>query len=165
MDNNVHYITHSTTTSHRCCGGALEAHHQLTCGVVIDVVVALGTIDAEENLVVVVLVPVKGEHAGAAPLWVAAKKARHAGHELSERRGTARSEERRRGCKELLGALALHQLGHTDRQTGRQMNRQTDGRTDRQVGRQMNAGTHGRIDRQTGRQINRWTDGPTDRQM
>lgn len=56
----------------------------LTGRVVIDIVVALGAIDPQKHLVVVVLIPVEGQDPGAASLWVPAEEAGHAGHQLGE---------------------------------------------------------------------------------
>lgn len=46
----------------------------LTGGLVVDIVVALGAVDAQEDLVVVVFVPVEGQHPGAPALWVATEQ-------------------------------------------------------------------------------------------
>lgn len=94
----------------------LDPYHQLcytsslTGGVVINIVAALGAVDPQEHLVVVVLVPVEGQDPGAAPLRVSTEEARHAGHELGERGGTAGLEQRGEGLQELLRALPLQQL-------------------------------------------------------
>lgn len=59
-------------------------HASLTSGVVIDIVVALGAVDPQKHLVVVVLVPVEGQDPGAPSLWVPTEEARQAGHQLGE---------------------------------------------------------------------------------
>lgn len=84
----------------------------LTCRVVVHVVVALGAVDTQKHLVVVVLVPVEGQDPGAPSLGVAAEEAGHAGHELGERGGTPRPKQGGERPEELLRALPLHQLEH-----------------------------------------------------
>lgn len=85
-----------------------KAACQLTCRVVVDIVVALAAIDAQENLVVVVLVPVEGGDPGEGALGVAAHQVGHGGHHLPE--GRAVLEEGGHGPEELPGAVPLMQL-------------------------------------------------------
>lgn len=82
----------------------------LTGGLVVGVAVALGAIDAQEGLVVVVLVPVEGQHPGAPSLWVPTEEAGHAGQQLSERLGSPGLKQRGEHPQKLLGAVPLHQL-------------------------------------------------------
>lgn len=82
----------------------------LTGGLVVGVAVALGAIDAQEDLVVVVLVPVEGQYPGAPSLWVPTEEARHAGQQLSERGGSPSLKERGDHPEKLLRAVPLQQL-------------------------------------------------------
>lgn len=81
---------------------------------------ALGAIDPQEHLVVVVLVPVEGQDSGAASLWVSAEQARYAGHQLGEGGGTPGLEQRRDGPQQLPRALPLHELRRR-REAGRKI--------------------------------------------
>lgn len=90
----------------------------LTGGVVVGVAVALGAVDAQEDLVVVVLVPVEGQHPGATPLRVPAEEAGHAGQQLSEGGGSPGLEQRGDHPQKLLRAVPLHQLDTQRQQAG-----------------------------------------------
>lgn len=71
---------------------------------------AFGAIDAQKDLVVVVLVPVEGEHPGAPSFWVPAEEAGHVGQQLSEGGGSPGLKQRGDHPQELLRAVPLHQL-------------------------------------------------------
>lgn len=71
---------------------------------------ALGAIDPQEHLVVVVLIPVEGQDPGAASLWVPTEEVRHAGHQQGERGGTPGLKQRGNRLHEFLRALPCHQL-------------------------------------------------------
>lgn len=71
---------------------------------------ALGAVDAQEHLIVVVLIPVEGQYSGAPSLWVSTEEAGYTGQQLSERGGSPSLKQGGDHPQELLRAVPLHQL-------------------------------------------------------
>lgn len=69
-----------------------------------------GAVDAKERLVVVVLIPIKGEDPGDLTLRVSAEEIRHSKHQLTEGRGSPGLEDGVHDPDQVLGAGPLRKL-------------------------------------------------------